>query len=357
MKKQFSDMKIDDSKEDIGTLTYNTQFLVIGASVAGATMAKELSKYGKTLFTDKYLPGTLMNCGGGMPEKTFMSLGLDIPFKRIKNADLKISSKPYPFPLNYVIVHRSEFDRALYERACDAGADFMKLNYKSHDARRRVAEFRDADHKIVEISYEKLILAYGFHPRREPFSGKRRNLPFGAAIVEIIDAKTPFENKLHFEILEESPGYSWIFPMPDGKINIGTGTLSTFEIGRNEFNELKKNLKVNKKIITKGGGVFPLFTPLIINKGGVCLFGDSAGMVNVLNGEGIQHISQMAKKIAFAIAKNKNVNLTWIFSSSFLYLKISGTVFSFLRFLEQVFRFPAYAWTCKLVTKIRRMIG
>ena len=334
-----------------------TDFLVVGASVAGSTIAKELAAYGKTIFTDRHLPGSVMNCGGGMPEKTFMSLGLDIPYLRIKKAEIDINSKSYPFPLNYVIVHRSEFDRALYERAEKAGAEFLKLNYRSHNPKECTALFLDENNKKVKISFKKLILAYGFHPRCEPFSGKKRKLTFGAAIVEIIDTKSPYADELFFTILKGSPGYTWLFPMPGGTINIGTGTMSTFEILREEYKNFKKKLGVDKKVIVKGGGVFPLFTRIIISKGPVVLFGDCAGMINALNGEGIQHICAAAKKLAPAIAGNKNVNLKWFFSKTYILLSICGVFFTFMRFFEEYLKIPLYTWTSKLVTKIRRMKG
>lgn len=105
--------------------------------------------------------------------------------------------------------------------------------------------------------------------------------------------------ELHFynELL---PGYFWIFPLPDGKANVGIGMLSTF-IKSNQIN-LKASLE---KIISSHPNVahrfrnakalesvkgFPL--PLGSKKQNISgdhylLLGDAASLINPLSGEGI----------------------------------------------------------------------
>ena len=336
---------------------FKTEFLVVGASVAGSLLADKLANFGKTIFTDKYEPGTLMNCGGGMPIDVFSSMKIDIPYLPVEKAVMDLKNASYPFPLNYVIVNRSEFDNALFKKAKKAGADFLRLNYQSHDPNNNTAVFLDQKHKKVIIEYKKIILAYGFHPRREPFFGKKRKEPFGAAVVQIIDCPSPFNNDLYFQILTGSPGYTWVFPMLDNKINIGTGTLTTSDFSRKAFSDFKKQYGIAGKIIVKGGGVFPIKTPIIIQKGSVYLFGDAAGMINALNGEGIRHINTMAAKFATALAKGKNMNFFWWSSGTFYYLLTASSVFKVFRIIEKLTRIPLYKISCKYVAKLKKNIG
>ncbi len=105
---------------------------------------------------------------------------------------------------------------------------------------------------------------------------------------------------LHFN-KESFPGYCWLFPTGKNQANVGVGVvLDTIPSG-NRLKELlnhliKNNEALNKrlknaKLVGKIGG-WPLTTynpnqPLIDNR--VMLVGDAAGLVNPLNGEGIQY--------------------------------------------------------------------
>ena len=105
---------------------------------------------------------------------------------------------------------------------------------------------------------------------------------------------------LHFN-KESFPGYCWLFPTGKNQANVGVGVvLDTIPSG-NRLKELlnhliKNNEALNKrlknaKLVGQIGG-WPLTTynpnqPLIENR--VMLVGDAAGLVNPLNGEGIQY--------------------------------------------------------------------
>ena len=105
---------------------------------------------------------------------------------------------------------------------------------------------------------------------------------------------------LHFN-KESFPGYCWLFPTGKTQANVGVGmVLDTIPSG-NRLKELlnhliKNNPELHKrlnhaKLIGKIGG-WPLTTynpnqPLVDNR--VMLVGDAAGLVNPLNGEGIQY--------------------------------------------------------------------
>ncbi len=105
---------------------------------------------------------------------------------------------------------------------------------------------------------------------------------------------------LHFN-KESFPGYCWLFPTGKNQANIGVGmVLDTIPSG-NRLKELLNHLissdealgrrLKNAKLIGQIGG-WPLTTynpsqPLVDNR--VILVGEAAGLVNPLNGEGIQY--------------------------------------------------------------------
>ena len=110
----------------------------------------------------------------------------------------------------------------------------------------------------------------------------------------------PNQADLHFN-KESFPGYCWLFPTGKNQANVGVGVvLDTIPSG-NRLKELlnhlisnnaalNKRLK-NAKLLGQIGG-WPLTTynpnqPLVDNR--VMLVGDAAGLVNPLNGEGIQY--------------------------------------------------------------------
>jgi flavin-dependent dehydrogenase len=105
---------------------------------------------------------------------------------------------------------------------------------------------------------------------------------------------------LHFN-KDSFPGYSWLFPTSKNQANVGVGVvLDTIPSG-NRLKELLNHLisndaalsrrLKNAKLVGQIGG-WPLTTynpnqPIVDNR--VMLVGDAAGLVNPLNGEGIQY--------------------------------------------------------------------
>jgi flavin-dependent dehydrogenase len=330
-------------------------YLIIGGSVAGSVLAAKLAQHGSTLFVDRYLPGTLMNCGGGMPRKVFDAFDIDIPTLPINQGIMKIGAKEYSFPCHYLVVNRSEFDHALYKKACAAGAEFRQLSFCRYDAETKVAHFKEAGQPVM-ISYNKLILANGFHPAKEPFSGKARGAERGAARVEIIAAETSHQAAFYFEIYQNRPGYSWIFPMPDGRINIGTGGfLPDFNL-KNIFEQFKISENIIGAVEVKGGGVLPLEPVRKIQQGAVSLFGDSAGMINALNGEGLMHIERFSHFYVRALVAGKNLNLLWLSSFTYWYLWLAAICLKLFLLIDKIFKVQLYSYACRLVIAVRNLL-
>lgn len=335
----------------------STDFLIIGASVAGSVLAAQFAPHGKVIFVDKYVPGTWMNCGGGLPEKVFKSFDIDIPFVPIKKAVMNIHGKNWEFPCNYVVVDRSELDKALLQKACRSGAEFKKMNYIGCDSENQIASLKDGS-RITQIKYRKLVLAHGFHPMVEPFSRGKRNLSYGAAIVEIVDGDSPHPDQFYFHINSNGPpGYSWIFPMPSGRMNIGSGGFNTGSLFFKQLSSFKSVENVTGHVQKKGGGVLPLRPAGKIQQGNLYLFGDTAGMVNALNGEGLLHIAKFAPRFVRGVVQEKNLNLVWKTSPTFWYLTAVSSWLRFMNMAGAVLKLPMYPFSCRMVAFIRRILG
>lgn len=108
------------------------------------------------------------------------------------------------------------------------------------------------------------------------------------------------------------PGYGWIFPMAGGTVNVGLGTLS----GRGKPRKIDHRAML-AEWVRRGTGdwefdpdnpiapVMGAAIPMAFNRqplycDGFALLGDSGGMVNPFNGEGIAYAMQAARRLAEA---------------------------------------------------------
>ena len=329
----------------------------MGASYAGSILAAKLAKDADTLLVDKALPGVLMNCGGGMPEKIFTKLQLNIPFVRTNKITMNIKGLIRSFPAKYVVIDRRDLNRGLYEKAVDAGADFAKMRYVEHFPDKKVAVFASKQERI-EVEYKKLIFADGFHPARIRIPQRReKKLPCGAAKVQIIEGKTPYSDTLYFKITEENPtGYSWVFPMPGDRLNIGAGGFHTGTIPEYWIDELKSSENLKGKCLIRGGGVLPVNTIKKVQDGDTFLFGNAAGMVYALNGEGLKHIFDISEKWASSIISGSNLNMKWRFSSTYFKLNFAAIALKGLLAGGNLFNSSLYPLACRAAAKSRNII-
>ncbi len=336
-----------------------TKFLIVGASYAGSLLAAEFAEYGHTLLVDKAVPGERMNCGGGMPEKTFKKLQIDIPYVHVNRILMNINGKDTAFPCKYVVVDRRNLNEALFEKALSSGAKFARMSYFEHHPEKKTALFKfKSEFSIVE--YEKLIFADGFHPGRIHIPQKHQNIEspaYGAAKVQIIEGETPYPDTLYFKITDDNPvGYSWVFPMPDKKINIGAGGFQNGKVPDSLIGNLKSSENLDGKVLVRGGGVLPVKPLSVVQDGNTYLFGDAAGMVYALNGEGLKHIADISKKWAKTIIAGKNLNLKWRVSSTYFKLRFASIALKGILAGSKVLGRPLYPSACRAAARSRRII-
>lgn len=111
------------------------------------------------------------------------------------------------------------------------------------------------------------------------------------------------------------PGYGWIFPLSDGTVNVGLGTLSgkgrpprieprTLLRGWVESSTGDWGLEPGSEMGTVTGAAIPMaFNRQPFYRDGLALVGDSGGMVNPFNGEGIAYAMQAARRLAEAVVE------------------------------------------------------
>ena len=116
-------------------------------------------------------------------------------------------------------------------------------------------------------------------------------------------------------------GYGWIFPLGDGQVNIGVGTLATekrpanvalrplmefYADERREEFELSGELRApTSALLPMGGAVSNVAGP------NWALIGDSAGCVNPLNGEGIDYALEGGRLVVELMAEHDDLATVW----------------------------------------------
>lgn len=339
------------------------KYLVVGASYAGSLLAAKLAPLGETMLIDRSLPGDRMNCGGGIHAKTFKKLDVDIPYIEANTILMSVLGRDTSFPCRYVVVDRAVLNKSLFDKAVEAGTKFAHMSYIERNESAKIAKFKDHAGKLHSIEYDKLIFADGFHPKmcRIQQNADGTLAPIhqqaGAAKVRILKAEANREGTLYFQITRENPcGYSWVFPMPDGRLNIGAGGFASAGVPEKWIDDLTEIESIKGPVLVKGGGVFPLRPFKRVQCGDIYLFGDAAGMVYALNGEGLKHIADSVELWVRHISNGSDLNSAWKRSPTYLKLIFASKALRGIRKLSKAFDKQFYPPICRLAAFTRRII-
>jgi len=321
---------------------HQAQVIVVGAGPAGAATAYHLANHGiDVLLLEKSSFPRDKICGDGLTPravKQLIGMGFDLDQPgwqknkglRIKGAGHQIEL-PWPdlatFPPFGMVRPRMEFDELLARHAQKAGARLLErtsvtgplldrngrivgVTAKPVDDRGRPLSRAAGD--VLEFRAPIVIAGDGVSARLAMSIGiqRRENRPMAVAVrayyktpmhdddwmeswLELWDGKPNQSNQL--------PGYGWIFPCGDGTANVGLGILNTSKAFQNlDYKQSMRSWLANTpeelgfRDENLVGEIRSAALPMGFNRKphysrGLLLVGDSGGMVNPFNGEGIDY--------------------------------------------------------------------
>lgn len=298
---------------------------VIGAGPAGAAAAIQAARQGATVAVfDKAPYGRDKVCGDGLTPRAVGALNelkIDIGdahhidgLRMIANRTERELLWPGTsrFPAHGAVWPRRRLDAAIADAAADAGAD---LHWEREalplieDGRVVGVEATDRSEAgnggTEKVTADLTIVAAGAPGAVARMVGAERveDEPFGLAIRTY--AESPRHADRHLEacltLKDEHgtsiPGYGWMFPCGDGTVNIGVGALSTMK-GFKSLN-LNKLIASYRSLVEESWDLGPNLErprawrlPMSAQKrhgDGWVAIGDAAGLVNPMNGEGIDY--------------------------------------------------------------------
>jgi menaquinone-9 beta-reductase len=289
---------------------------VIGAGPAGAAAAIQAARLGASVVVfDKAPHGRDKVCGDGLTPRAVGALNeLKIDLADAHHIDglrmiagKTVRELPWPgtsrFPAHGAVWPRRRLDAALIDAAADAGAEVIWET----DARPIV----DGDRVTgVEAGGSRwtaglVVAATGAPGQVARMLGATRveGEPYGLAIRSYVES--PRHADRHIEACltmrdghgNSVPGYGWMFPAGDGTVNIGVGALSTMK----GFKRLNLNtlMDLYRDQVRDAWEVGPYLErprawrlPMTVQRRhgpGWVAVGDAAGLVNPMNGEGIDY--------------------------------------------------------------------
>ncbi|MEM7338247.1 MAG: NAD(P)/FAD-dependent oxidoreductase [Actinomycetota bacterium] len=290
--------------------------VVIGAGPAGAATAIEAARAGaEVMVFDKAPYGRDKVCGDGLTPRAvgaLNDLGIELTdAHRIDGLRMKANSSTrellWPdttrFPAHGAVWPRRRLDAALIDAAVEAGANVIWET----EAIPIVEDGRvigvTAGEKRIEA--DLVVLASGAPGAAARAVGAERDPdePFGLAIRTYAESPRHADRYLEacLTLRDEHgtpvPGYGWMFPAGDGTVNIGVGALSTMKnfksLNLNTLLESYRHLvqddwELGPNLERPRAWRLPMSAQQRHGDGWVAV-GDAAGLVNPMNGEGIDY--------------------------------------------------------------------
>jgi len=316
--------------------------LVIGGGPSGAAAAYWLASAGHdVVMVERKAYPRDKTCGDGLTPRSVRQLedmGLGGPLSTHHRFDglrshafgreLAIAWPSHPDLPNYgYVITRADLDQMVAERAGKAGATVWERTEATEPIVEgglvrgaRVLRKGD-DGGGVDVRARYTVIADGANSRlgRQLGIARNRAFPLGMAI------RGYFTSPRHDEPWIESwldirdrngavlPGYGWIFPMGDGRINVGVGLLSTFNQWKGvntthlfesfvDFAPESWGMTPDTRCGPPTGGRLPMGLSVGPRVGPTYLVvGDAGGSINPFNGEGIAYAYETGRMAADAL--------------------------------------------------------
>ncbi len=313
--------------------SYTCDVLVVGGGPSGSSAAYWLAKAGlKVLCVEKKHFPREKTCGDGLTPRSVRQLyemglndklGVHHRYEGLRaiafGRELEMAWPSHPdFPSHGFVVTRHDLDKMVADHAEAAGAVFWQgaeavapLGLEAGNGGKvEGALIADNDHGTTcEVRAKVTIVADGANSRfgRALGASRNRTIPLGMAIRGYFSSPRHADNYIesHLDIRDSAgdvvPGYGWIFPLGDGRVNVGVGILSTFDKWKsvntsklmNSFVDYApKSWCLNEatQLSAPTGGRLPMGLSVGPHVGpDYILIGDAGGAINPFNGEGIAY--------------------------------------------------------------------
>ena len=317
--------------------------IVVGAGPGGSATAYHLARHGvRVLLLEKTEFPREKVCGDGLTPRAVRQLirmGVDTSPEAgwLHNKGLRVIGGGVRLELdwpdlasfpNYGLVRtRLDFDDLLAQRAVAAGA-------KLRTSVNVLGPVLGADDRVIGVQAEvgpdkepatfhaPLVVAADGVSGRFPLAlglAKREDRPIGVAVRRYYRSPAKHDDDYLESWLELRakgsdallPGYGWIFGLGDGRVNVGLGVLnSSSAFGKTNYRKLLTDWLANTpeewgmtdESNAEGptlGAALPMgFNRVPHYTRGGLLVGDSGGMVNPFNGEGIAYAMESGEMAA-----------------------------------------------------------
>jgi geranylgeranyl reductase family protein len=312
--------------------------VVVGAGPSGAACAHWLAEAGHdvVLLEKKQFPRE-KTCGDGLTPRAVkqlddMGLGDQLAahhrFDGLRSIafgrTLELEWPETPgFPRHGYVVTRFDLDDLVAQRAVKAGAalrqgcEAVAPIIERGLIRGAVVREKEND-RTVDVRGRFVVVADGANSRfgRALGTQRDRSYPQGMAIRGYFASPRHDEPWIesHLDIRDRAgnvlPGYGWIFPVGDGRVNVGIGLLSTF----NQWKEVNTSKLMDDFVAwapdsweirpetscgPPTGGRLPMGLSVGPHTGPTWLVvGDAVGAINPFNGEGIAYAYETGRLAA-----------------------------------------------------------
>jgi menaquinone-9 beta-reductase len=356
--------------EDVTTPT-RTDVLVVGAGPAGSAAAAWAAHAGHdVVLADAAVFPRDKACGDGLTPRAIAELehlGLgDWVRGRGTNRGLRAAGfgqlleLPWPggsLPAYGGAVARTELDARIRTAALERGArplEGARAVDVERDGDRVTGVVFTAGEETFTVACRRLVVADGARSTLGRVLGRvwHRDTAYGVAARGYVRSGRHDDEWIssHLELRgtedEVLSGYGWVFPLHDGHVNIGVGTLATearpanvrlrsliahYAEQRREDWQLEGEVRdVASALLPMGGAVSG------VAGRNWALVGDAAGCVNPLNGEGIDYGLETGRTIAPLLASDDDLTLAWPATLRSHY----GSAFSIARRMAKLLTMP-----------------
>jgi len=378
------------------TAAPDTDVLVVGAGPAGSSTAAWAARHGLdvTLVDAETFPRD-KPCGDGLTPRAIAEmdeLGLSPWLEgRARNWGLRAAGfgqelyLPWPggsLPRNGGAAPRVELDARIREVALEAGVTAI-------EGHRAVDVVMDGDRvggvvlstgpgKSAEkrtITCKRLVVADGARSQLGRRLGREwhRGTAYGVAARSYIKSERSDDPWIssHLELRgtdgEILSGYGWVFPLGDGEVNVGVGTLATdkhpADINLRQLlshyaDQQREDWKLTGDVRDPWSALLPMGGAVSgVAGANWLLVGDAAGCVNPLNGEGIDYgleTGRLAAELLADTIPNPGINYTRQWAP--ILRQRYGTAFSIARRLAGYLTVPGLLPTLGPVGMRSRML-